>query len=357
MTFERDNIAAMNGYVSGEQPNDPNTTKLNTNENPYPPTPEIGKVIAGFDVDRLRRYPPPDADGFRDTAAALHQIDRNNIIVTRGGDELLRLMITTFVDPGQPIGVTEPTYSLYPVLARIQNCPITSVPLQQDWKPPENFARRLNDAGVKVTFLVNPHAPSGVLLDPSQIADIASEFNGVLLLDEAYVDFIDPAKRYDSMPLIRDFDNIVILRTLSKGYSLAGLRLGYGVGAEQLILPMLRKTRDSYNIDWLSQDVATAALEEQSYAKDTWSKVRRERVKLAGDLTRLGFSVVPSETNFLLATAPLSLTAQALYLKLKKQGILVRYFEHQGLDDKLRITVGTQPQNSLLVAAIADQLP
>jgi len=356
VTFERDNIAAMEGYVSGEQPNDPNTTKLNTNENPYPPTPEIGKVIAGFDVDRLRRYPPPDADGFRDTAAALHKIDRNNIIVTRGGDELLRLMITTFVDPGQPIGVTEPTYSLYPVLARIQDCPITSVPLQDDWKPPENFARSLNDAGVKVTFLVNPHAPSGVLLDHSQIADIATELNGVLLLDEAYVDFIDPDKRYDSMPLIRDLDNVVILRTLSKGYSLAGLRFGYGVGPEPLILPMLRKTRDSYNIDGLSQDVATAALEEQSYAKDTWSKVRRERVKLARDLTQLGFSIVPSETNFLLATVPLPLTAQALYQSLKKQGILVRYFEHQGLDDKLRITVGTRPQNSRLVAAIAERL-
>ena len=356
MTFERDNIAAMDGYVSGEQPNDPNTTKLNTNENPYPPTPATGKAIAAFNVDRLRRYPPPDADGFRDTAAALHKIDRDNIIVTRGGDELLRLMITTFVDPGQAIGVTEPTYSLYPVLARIQNCPITRVPLQDDWKPPENFASSLNDAGVKVTFLVNPHAPSGVLLEHSQIADIAAELNGVLLLDEAYVDFIDPEKKYDSIPLIRDFDNIVILRTLSKGYSLAGLRFGYGVGPKQLILPMLRKTRDSYNIDWLSQDVATAALQEQAYAKDTWSKVRRERVKLVDDLTRMGFSIVPSETNFLLATVPLPLTAQMLYLTLKKQGILVRYFDDQGLDDKLRITIGTPPQNSRLVAAIAEQL-
>ncbi len=357
MTFERDNIAAMDGYVSGEQPNDPNTTKLNTNENPYPPTPEIGQVISGFNADKLRRYPPPDADDFRDTAAALHQIDRNNIIVTRGGDELLRLMLTTFVDPGQPIGITEPTYSLYPVLARIQNCPVTSVPLQDDWKPPESFAKSLNEAGVKVTFLVNPHAPSGVLLDHSQIADIAAELNGVLLLDEAYVDFVDPEKHYDSIPLIRDLDNVVILRTLSKGYSLAGLRIGYGVGPEQLILPMLRKTRDSYNIDWLSQDIATAALKEQSYAEDTWSKVRRERAELVSDLTRLGFSIVPSETNFLLATVPLPLTAQALYLALKNQGILVRYFEHQGLDDKLRITVGTPPQNSRLISAIGEQLP
>ena len=356
MTFERNNIAAMKGYVSGEQPDDPNTTKLNTNENPYPPTPEVAKAIASFHVDMLRRYPPPDADGFRDAAATLHQTDRNNIIATRGGDELLRLMITTFVDPMQTIGVTEPTYSLYPVLAHIQNCPITSVPMQDDWKPPKDFARKLNNAGAKLTFLVNPHAPSGMLLAQSQIADIAAELEGVLLLDEAYVDFVDPKKHYDSIPLIKDFENIVILRTLSKGYSLAGQRFGYGIGPEQLIQPMLKKTRDSYNIDWLSQDIASAALKDQAYAKDTWSKVRDERMKLVAGLTQMGFTVAPSEANFLLAAVPLPLTAQALYLDLKKQGILVRYFDHQGLNDKLRITVGTPLQNSLLIEAIAAQL-
>ena len=153
----------MDGYSSGEQPLDDKVIKLNTNENPYPPAPGVQEVISGFDGSKLRRYPPPTADEFRNLAAKIHGVNTNQIIATRGGDELLRLLLKTFVDPLDPIGTTSPTYSLYPVLAQIQNCPVVEVELEDDWSLPTDFATRMNAAGVKLTLIVNPHAPTGKL--------------------------------------------------------------------------------------------------------------------------------------------------------------------------------------------------
>ncbi|MDC0069471.1 aminotransferase class I/II-fold pyridoxal phosphate-dependent enzyme, partial [Gammaproteobacteria bacterium] len=160
MNFERENIRRMAGYVSGEQPDNELTIKLNTNENPYPPSPQVNEVLRQFNPESLRRYPPATAQKFRQLAAELHAVDLKNVIATRGGDELLRLVITTFVGPGEKIGMTDPTYSLYPVLAQIQDCPIVEVPLMADWTLPGAFADSMNNAKVKLTFLVNPHAPS-----------------------------------------------------------------------------------------------------------------------------------------------------------------------------------------------------
>lgn len=360
MGYERDNIKAMNGYVSGEQPETRDIIKLNTNENPYPPAPEIQEIIANFQSDSLRRYPPPTADRFRDIAASLHRVKRNNLIATRGGDELLRLLITTFVDPGEPIGMTDPTYSLYPVLARIQDCPIVKIPLNADWSLPDDFAKQINESGCKLTFLVNPHAPSGRLLDSSRLGTIANELDGVLLIDEAYIDFV--SDDYDSVPLILEHDNLVILRTLSKGYSLAGLRFGYGIGAESIIKPMLEKTRDSYNLDLLSQQIAEAAISNHEHAIANCRKIITERNRLHEALVSFGFEVEPSQTNFLLATLPDALQARAtnsaeeLYLQLRSRRILVRYFPEKRLSNKLRITVGTGEQNDMLVRAIESLL-
>ena len=161
MNYERENIRRMAGYASGEQPEDPRTIKLNTNENPYPASPAVNRVLGGLDAAILRRYPPATSLAFREAAARLHGVNPDNIIATRGGDELLRLVITTFVDPGEKIGMTDPSYSLYPVLAQIQDCDMVRIPLDDDWSVPPNFARQLNDAGVKLTFIVNPHAPHG----------------------------------------------------------------------------------------------------------------------------------------------------------------------------------------------------
>jgi histidinol-phosphate aminotransferase len=358
MSYERDNIRRMAGYQWGEQPDDPDTIKLNTNENPYPPSPLIGQAMASLDPAALRVYPQPTAEPLRRRVADLHDLEAQNIIITNGGDEGLRLAMTTFVDPGQTFAMAEPSYSLYPVLAQIQDARLTKIPLQPDWLPPAEFAETLNAAGARLVCLVNPHAPSGTLMDVERIEHLAHEFNGVVLVDEAYVDFVDPHRGYNLMPLVRDLDNLLILRTFSKGYSLAGLRLGYLAGATPLIEPMLWKTRDSYNIDAISQALGLAALEDQSWASDNWERVREGRARLSSGLTQLGFPVTPSEANFLLAKVPnhCPLPANRLQQHLKARGILVRHFDSPILSDKLRITVGTDEQNQRLIDVLRETL-
>jgi len=350
-TYERDNIHRMAGYQWGEQPRDGRTIKLNTNENPYPPAPEVQAALAQFDVSTLRTYPQPTADPLRDRLAALHGVARDQVIVTHGGDEALRLAMTTFVDPGGAFGMAEPSYSLYPVLAQIQDARTVTVPLMPDWRLPDDFAARLNAAGVQLTCVVNPHAPSGVLLDAATIAELAGRLEGVLLVDEAYVDFVDPVRGHDLAPLLRQFDNLLLLRTFSKGYSLAGLRLGYLVGPQGLIEPLVTKTRDSYNVDAISQALGEAAIRARAYAQDTWRRVREDREQLRVGLAQLGLDAPPSETNFLLARVPPGgrLDAAATQAELKRRGILVRYFAVPGLDDRLRITIGTPEQNRRLL--------
>ncbi|MEX2335213.1 MAG: aminotransferase class I/II-fold pyridoxal phosphate-dependent enzyme, partial [Pseudohongiella sp.] len=223
MTYERPNIREMAGYTWGEQPAQKQVIKLNTNENPYPATASVAEVLKNLRVDELRRYPQPFANGFRDVAAAAHGVSRDNIMATNGGDELLRLAITTFVDAGQTLGMAEPSYSLYPVLAAVQGCKVSRVNLEKDWSLPRDFAAQLNAADTRLTFVVNPHAPTGQLLPVSRLREIAAEFKGVLVIDEAYVDFIDPLCNYNAVPLVHEFDNVMFLRTMSKGYSLAGL--------------------------------------------------------------------------------------------------------------------------------------
>jgi len=254
MTFERENLKRLGGYVSGEQPSRAKA-KLNTNENPFPPFDAVLRVLAGINGEMLRRYPDPTARAFRAEAACLHGLIPDNIIATNGGDELLRLALTTFLPPGSPLGLAEPSYSLYPVLAAVHDSPICAVPLGDDWSAPVNIALRWNAAGAKLAILVNPHAPSGRLTSVEELAAVARAFDGVLLIDEAYVDFVDPGIRHDSIAPVSDLDNVLLLRTMSKGYSLAGLRLGYGIGSPRLIAPMLSKTKDSYNVDVVSQKV------------------------------------------------------------------------------------------------------
>ena len=358
MTYQRPGIANMRGYTWGEQPADSATVKLNTNENPYPPSPAVAAALASVDAESLRTYPPPTADALRDKLATLHRVERDNIVMTHGGDEGLRLAFTTFVEPGAAFGMAEPSYSLYPVLANVHGAQIVRIPLDHDWQLPRNFAARLNEAGASLACVVNPHAPSGTLLDTDSLSQIANEFSGVLVVDEAYVDFVDPARQYDLTKLIGVFDNLLILRTFSKGYSLAGLRLGYLMGHQTLIDPIITKTRDSYNIDLISQMLGTAAIGDQAHAEATWAAVRQDRRLLRDGLMEHGLKVWQSQSNFLLAEVPLSLahSASDIYRALKERGILIRYFDTPELEDKLRITVGTPDENAKLLSNLSDIL-
>jgi histidinol-phosphate aminotransferase len=354
--YERTNIAAMHGYVPGKQPASSDAIKLNTNENPYPPCSAVMDALTRIGADSLRRYPPPSADGLRGTIASIHKLAREQVVAVNGGDELLRMAVTTFVDPGAPIGILEPSYSLYPVLAEVHGSPIVRVDANADFSPPLDLASRMNAAGVRLLLIVNPHAPSGQLIPMACIAELSQAFSGVLLVDEAYVDFTDPALEHDVTPLLSRHDNLLLLRTLSKGYGLAGLRVGYGLGAASLIAPMLWKTRDSYNVDAVAQQLATVALEHRAQAAETWRMVRVERERVTLALRALGFTVGPSQANFVLARAPRRASARALHQGLEQRGVLVRYFDAPRLDESLRITIGTPEQNDRLLSTLSSLL-
>ncbi|MEX0373826.1 histidinol-phosphate transaminase [Spiribacter pallidus] len=356
MTYERENIQRMAGYQPGEQPDDDRVLKLNTNENPWPPSPAAMAALQQIAEDALRRYPSPTAAAVRHQAARLHGVSTDQIVTTNGGDELLRLAMTTFVPPGAPIGIAEPSYSLYPVLAAIHDSPIEAAELDAQWSLPDDFAERMNAAGVPLTLIVNPHAPSGHLLPAARISQLAAALDGVLLVDEAYVDFA-PAD-HDVVGLIARHDNLLVLRTLSKGYGLAGLRLGYGIGAPGLIAPIAEKTRDSYSVDAVADAVGAAALADQDHARSTWQAVCDARGRLTRALEARGFTVPESATNFCLATRPPDspLSAAAIKDGLKARGILIRHFDTPRLADKIRISVGTPEQNDRLITALDEIL-
>lgn len=358
MTYERDNIRRMRGYQWGEQPDDARTVKLNTNENPYPPSPRVQQALDGLKAEVLRTYPRPTADPLRDAIADLHGLTRQHVLITHGGDEGLRLAMTTFVDPGATFAMAEPSYSLYPVLAEVQDASVFELPLDERWQLPGDAATRLNTAGAQLTCLVNPHAPSGTLTPAATVRAIAGALQGVLLMDEAYVDFVDPDLRHSLTDLVHDVPNLLLLRTFSKGYSLAGLRLGYLLGHPDLIEPMLTKTRDSYNVDAISQVLGAAAIADQAYAADTWQRVREGRQALQDGLTQIGLDVAPSHSNFLLVQVPAGRrrTAAEIYQYLKDRHVLVRYFDTPRLANRLRISVGTPVHNQRLIDVLTEAL-
>lgn len=334
----------MDGYTPGEQPGvSARVVKLNTNENPFPPSPKVMAAIRDIEAESLRRYPNPTADLFRDAAARLHCVEPDMIIAGNGSDDILTIATRTFVPPGGLIAFPEPTYSLYPVLSQLQDARSVGVPWGEGYSLP---MEGLLASGADAIYLANPNAPTGTMIPPAKVAQLAAAFGGVVLVDEAYADFADE----NCLDLIEEFPNVVVSRSLSKAYSLAGLRFGYAVAQANVIYEMM-KVKDSYNTDAISVAAATAAIEDQVYARWTWENIRNERKKLSAELTQLGWTVLPSQANFLLATAPDGRGREA-YLGLKHQGILVRYFDKPGLSDKIRITVGQSHENNALLAGI-----
>jgi histidinol-phosphate aminotransferase len=354
--YERAHIGRIRGYVPGTQPRI-DTIKLNTNENPFPPSPRVMVLLADIPARTLQRYPDPLAEEFRCAAARRHGLLPNQVVATNGGDELLRLVLTTFVDPGRVVGVAAPSYGVYSVLAAIHQAPVSAVPLSEAWQLPDESASRWNADRAQLAIVTNPHAPSGTLTPIEAIERLAESFRGVLLVDEAYVDFVDPALGHDTTRLIARHPNLLLLRTLSKGYSLAGLRLGYGLGNAELVAPILNKTKDSYNIDGIAQLLGAAALEDSAHAKTSWQYVREERLLLTRALSKLGFEVGPSEANFVLALVPEApgwRNARDLHAKLEERRIYVRWFDENRLRDQLRISIGTSEENQAFVSAIEE---
>jgi histidinol-phosphate aminotransferase len=323
----------MAGYVPGEQPQGGEFIKLNTNENPYPPSPRVKSALLEAVNDRLRLYPDPLSTAFRQAVAELHGISPEMVMAGNGSDDLLTILTRAFVAPGDFAGFPSPSYLLYRTLVALQNGRSVVVPYQNDWSL--DFSSATN-ACLKIFWLANPDSPSGTALTREQVARLAGSLNCPLIVDEAYADFADPGRH--SMPLIADHPNIIVTRSFSKGYSLAGIRLGYLVAHPELV-EHLNKLKDSYNCDTLSQVAGIAALSDQEYLHETRSRIVATRRRLTGELRAMGFIVPESQSNFVWATQ--GPPARETFQKLKDRKILVRLMTYPGYPEGLRISIGS----------------
>jgi histidinol-phosphate aminotransferase len=344
MSYFRPNITAMTGYVPGEQPRGEKFIKLNTNENPYPCSPKVKVAIGRVVQAGLQKYPDPLATAFRIAAGGLYGVDPDWILCGNGSDELLTMITRAFVDSGDVVRYANPGYILYRTLAEIQGALTDVVNFNADWSLGEAFARPVDR--LKLAFLANPNSPSGTLVPPVQVAELADALPCPLVVDEAYVDFADT----NCLKLVRENEKILVLRTLSKSYALAGLRFGYVIAQPQMI-EQLRKVKDSYNCDALSIAGATAAIDDQAWLRETRATIVATRARMTAAFRELGFASVPSQANFVWNPHP-SVPVEPLYQQLKASGVLVRYMNYAGWGDGLRISVGTDEQIDACLALL-----
>ena len=334
-------------YVPGEQLNQPDIIKLNTNENPYPPSPKVLAAIQkALDDNSLQRYPSPTADPLRHAIADTYGLTKEQVFVGNGSDEVLAFSFMAFFEPGKTIKFPEISYSFYPVYSKIFNIPFEKVPLNEDFTlPMENFFQ--SDGGV---ILPNPNAPTSIYADLDVIEGILQQNRDqVVVIDEAYIDFAGPS----AIKLIDRYDNLLVIQTTSKSRALAGLRVGFALGQPELIegLTRIKDSFNSYTVDRLALAGATAAFQDHAYFSESTKKIIRTRERCVQSLREMGFDVVPSDANFLFAK-PANLDALVLYEQLKERGILVRHFDQEGINNYLRITIGTDEQMEVLVEAL-----
>jgi histidinol-phosphate aminotransferase len=332
----RANIAEMTGYVPGEQPRGEKFIKLNTNENPYQCSPKVKAAIGRVVQHGLQKYPDPLATAFRIRAGELLGVDPDWILCGNGSDDILTIVTRAFVGTSDMVRFANPSYLLYRTLAEIQGAACDMINYNADWSLPDEFAKP-ND-WVRLAYLANPNSPSGTMVAPEKVAEIADALPCPLLVDEAYVDFADT----NCLALVAENEKIMVARTLSKSYALAGLRFGYLVAQPQVIHE-LRKVKDSYNCDALSIAGATAAIDDQDWLAETRTRILTTRQRLADALRELGFAAIDSQANFVWSPHE-SVPVEAIYRSLKDAGVLVRYMRYPDWGDGLRISVGTDEQ-------------
>lgn len=342
MSYARINIEQMHGYVPGEQPQVPGLIKLNTNENPYPPSPKVIEALRGALDGRLRLYPDPQCVTLRQKIGARYEIDPATILIGNGGDDILNLCVRAFVGEGEQLAYFWPSYSLYPVLADIQGAGKLALPLD------DNFQIQIPAtlAGVKLLFITQPNAPSGVWLQTEGLQRVIERCPGVVVIDEAYVDFA----KENCLELARRYPNVLVARTFSKSAALAGMRLGWVTGSQTLITA-LDKVKDSYNVNRLSQLAGEAAIEDVAYFDETVCKVQATRNRVLIQLRRWGFAAPPSQANFLFAKPPAPLTAKQWFDGLRERKVLVRWWDADRIRDYARVTIGTDAEMDRFLAA------
>lgn len=341
-------ICHMTGYIPGEQPRDSSTLKLNTNENPFPASPLVMARLQASVGEGLRRYPDAGASGVRQRLAALFDLPAEQFVVGNGSDELLNVTMRCFAGPGDAVAYAVPSYPYYAKLIELQDARAVTVEFNDAFDLPKSLV----EAEAAITFVPNPNSPSGTALSSEALGELAGGVAGMLVIDEAYVDFA----REGAMGLVRKHANVIVMRTMSKSFSLAGLRIGFCVAAPE-VAAGLWKVKEHYNVNSLSQVAAEAALDDMGWMQANAKRIIHTRQQLTETLRSIGFFVWDSAANFVLARTPAGSDTAALYAGLRDRGILVRYYpDDPRLADCLRISIGTDADMEQLVAALKDLL-
>lgn len=335
-------IRTMHGYVPGKQPADGQYVKLNTNENPYPPSPAVLEALRRAVNEDLRFYSDPLATPLREQAARLYGCAPEEVVVGNGSDDVLTMIFRTFLDAGDVLVTPAPSYSLYQVLGALQDADYREIPMTSDYTLPDG----LDTCGAKLVFIVNPNAPTGVLHPGGALRDFLGRSDCMVVLDEAYADFAGES----AIDLLPEFPNLIVVRTFSKSYALAGMRLGLGFARREVITQMM-KVKDSYNLDRLAIVAGCAALQDQAWLHETTDRIIRTRTAVLEALTAMGLHVPPSRSNFVFPRIPDGRAAE-VYQALEARHILVRYFNAPLVADSLRVTVGTDDDMATFVEAL-----
>lgn len=347
----RPDIRALGGYTTGEQ--QPGFTKLNTNECAYPPSPAVRRALAGVTNESLRLYPDPTSRRLREVASARFGVPADGILVGNGSDDCLTVAYRTFLRPGDRVACPWPSYGLYHTLAAIQGASLVPVAYRREdtrW----NFPAELAAAGARLVLVANPNNPSSTLTPVGELLALADALDGILVIDEAYVDFALPTDPDASLlPHLEQHPNVIVLRTFSKSYSLAGARLGLMFAAPALVAQM-NKVKDSYNVNALTQAMGVAALEDRDYHTEIVSRTVLERARLEHELASFGWTWPEARGNFLLCQV--GPRARAMCEVLRQEKILVRYWDTPELCESIRITVGTRDQNDAMTAVLRSAL-
>ncbi len=344
MKYGREMLRDVEGYVPGEQPADPDVVKLNTNENPYPPSPKVIEALRALPADAARRYPDALSLELRTACAERYGYENADwVFAGNGMDELLAMVLRTFVDPGDTVLSVTPTYVIYETLAQLHGARYKSVELDDAFQLPETF---FSEPG-RLCFLARPNPPTGISVPRADVERFCESFDGLVVIDEAYVDFADD----DCMDLPKRYENAIVMRTFSKSFSLAGLRVGVAVARPEIVREFL-KTKDSYNVNAFSQAAAVAAMGDYAHMEANVAKVRATRIRLIEGLQELGFTTPESQANFVLAQRNGTPDAKMLFEQMRDQGIYVRYFDARRLENALRISVGTDEEIEKLLKAL-----
>lgn len=339
--FFRPEIAEMEGYAPGEQPKIKNIIKLNTNENAYPPSPKVVKAYKSLDSSLKRFYPDPFSVELRTAIAEVYGFKTENVIAGNGSDDILTMTIRCFTDKTLKVACLAPSYSLYQELAKIQNAKCIVVNLEKDFKVPSDIAKKIE--GANLFMIPRPNSPTGNSIPKPALAKLCKNFKGIVLIDEAYADFAED----NCLDFVKRFNNVIISRTMSKSYSLAGVRLGYAISNPEIIYGMM-KVKDSYNVNRVTQAVALAAIKDQQYLRKTVSTIKKTREATSKRLKEMDFKIIPSEANFLFVSPP-DRNGEKYFKFLRSKNIVTRYFPGAVTGSFVRITIGTEREMDKLL--------